>query len=118
MRKLPRDQANDYSREAAEARRRAVTEETGASLHEVGAFSFDPAVLPGNMEGFSGVAQVPLGFAGPGLLRQGQGAAAGRDRRRDRALRRALAGRRGGVRPVGLEPRRAGQEPIGKDRLR
>jgi len=65
MRKLPRDPANDYSREIAEARRRAVHEETGAALTHVGAFSFDPSVLPGNMEGFSGVAQVPLGFAGP-----------------------------------------------------
>jgi hydroxymethylglutaryl-CoA reductase (NADPH) len=65
MRKLPRDKGNDYSREIAEARRKTVTEETGAALAHVGAYSFDPAVLPGNMEGFSGVAQVPLGFAGP-----------------------------------------------------
>jgi hydroxymethylglutaryl-CoA reductase (NADPH) len=65
MIKLPRDKANDYTREMAEARRRVVTEATGAVLTHVGAFSFDPAVLPGNMEGFSGVAQVPVGFAGP-----------------------------------------------------
>src|SRR5512139_519442 len=68
MKKLPRDRENDYTREVAEARRRTVTEETGASLDHVGAFSFDPSVLPGNMEGFSGVAQVPLGFAGPLLV--------------------------------------------------
>jgi hydroxymethylglutaryl-CoA reductase (NADPH) len=31
----------------------------------VGSFSFDPAVLPGNVENFTGVAQVPVGVAGP-----------------------------------------------------
>jgi len=68
MTKLPRDKQNDYTRETAEARRRVVTETTGASLTHVGAYSFDPAVLPGNMEGFSGAAQVPIGFAGPLLV--------------------------------------------------
>ncbi|MCX7893299.1 MAG: hydroxymethylglutaryl-CoA reductase [Burkholderiales bacterium] len=68
MIKLPRDKANDYTREMAAARRRVVSEASGAALEHVGAFSFDPAVLPGNMEGFSGVAQVPLGFAGPLLV--------------------------------------------------
>ena len=62
---FPRDKANDYTREIAAARRQTVSEETGAALAHVGSFSFDPEVLPGNMEGFSGVAQVPLGFAGP-----------------------------------------------------
>ncbi len=68
MIKLPRDKANDYTREMAAARRKVVSEVSGAALEHVGAFSFDPAVLPGNMEGFSGVAQVPLGFAGPLLV--------------------------------------------------
>jgi hydroxymethylglutaryl-CoA reductase (NADPH) len=66
--KLPRDKQNDYTREMAEARRRVVTETTGAQLAHVGSYSFDPAVLPGNMEGFSGAAQVPIGFAGPLLV--------------------------------------------------
>ena len=57
MRKLPRDKDNDYSREAASARRDTVQAETGADLTHVGAYSFDPAVLPGNIENFSGVAQ-------------------------------------------------------------
>ncbi len=68
MRQLPRDDRDDYTHVAAAARRRVVSAETGASLHHVAAFSFDPGVLPGNMEGFSGVAQVPLGFAGPLLI--------------------------------------------------
>ena len=68
MRKLPRDKDQDYSREMATARRDVVTAETGADLTHVGAYSFDPAVLPGNIENFSGVAQIPIGFAGPMLV--------------------------------------------------
>ena len=68
MQKLPRDKANDYTREMAAKRREVVTQATGAELKHVGSFSFDPAVLPGNIENFSGVAQIPLGFAGPMLV--------------------------------------------------
>ena len=66
--RLPRDPANDHTRDMAEARRRVVGEATGVTLEHVGAFSFDPAVVRGNIEGFGGVAQVPLGFAGPLLV--------------------------------------------------
>jgi hydroxymethylglutaryl-CoA reductase (NADPH) len=63
--KVPRDKANDYTREAATARRGFVEEHTGAKLQHVGQYSFDPAMLPGNIENFAGVAQVPIGIAGP-----------------------------------------------------
>jgi len=63
--KLPRDRDNDYSEEMAAQRRAFVVGQTGASLSHVGQYSIDPAVLPGNIEHFSGVAQVPLGIAGP-----------------------------------------------------
>jgi hydroxymethylglutaryl-CoA reductase (NADPH) len=66
--KVPRSKENDYTREMAEARRRFVQERTGASLEHVGSFSFDPGVLPGNVENFTGVAQVPIGLAGPLLI--------------------------------------------------
>ena len=65
MNRLPRDAEHDYTRDMAAARRRLVSEASGAALRHVGSFSFDPATLPGNLEGFSGVAQVPIGFAGP-----------------------------------------------------
>jgi len=68
MQKLPRDKDNDYTREMAQARRAVATAETGAALDHVGGFSFDPAVLPGNIENFFGVAQVPVGLAGPLLV--------------------------------------------------
>ena len=61
---VPRDATNDYTRQMA-AQRRAFT---GQQLEHVGSFSFDPAVLPGNIENFIGVAQVPIGLAGPLLI--------------------------------------------------
>jgi hydroxymethylglutaryl-CoA reductase (NADPH) len=64
---VPR-QSDDYTREAAEARRDFLKEQAGASLDHVGSYSFDPAALPGNIEHFTGVAQVPLGVAGPLLV--------------------------------------------------
>lgn len=68
MQKLPRSKENDYTREMATERRQVVTSETQADLSHVGSYSIDPGVLPGNIENFSGVAQVPLGFAGPMLV--------------------------------------------------
>ena len=63
--KIPRSKENDYTREMAEARRRFVSEKAGTALDHVGSYSFDPGVLPGNVENFMGVAQVPIGLAGP-----------------------------------------------------
>lgn len=63
--KIPRSRDNDYTREMAETRRQFASEQTGAGLQHVGQYSFDPAILPGNVENFMGVAQVPIGLAGP-----------------------------------------------------
>jgi hydroxymethylglutaryl-CoA reductase (NADPH) len=65
---VPRDPDNDYSREAAGARVQFLRERTGAKLEHVSSYSFDPSVLPGNIEQFVGVAQVPIGVAGPLLV--------------------------------------------------
>lgn len=66
--KIPRNKENDYTREAAEVRREFIKEQRNAELNHVGGFSFDPSVLPGNIENFIGVAQVPIGLAGPLLV--------------------------------------------------
>jgi hydroxymethylglutaryl-CoA reductase (NADPH) len=66
--KIPRDKINDYTHEAVAERRKFAVEQTGATLDHVGRFSIDPAVLPGNIENFIGVAQVPIGIAGPLLV--------------------------------------------------
>ena len=68
MQKPPRDKENDYTPDMASRRRAVVNAETGSSLEHVGSYSIDPGVLPGNIENFAGVAQVPLGFAGPMLV--------------------------------------------------
>lgn len=62
---IPRDKDNDYTHEAAQRRREFVEQRSGASLQHVAHYSVDPASLPGNIENFSGVAQVPIGLAGP-----------------------------------------------------
>ncbi len=66
--KIPRNKENDYTREAAESRRQFVKEQTNSDANHVGQFSFEPTILQGNIENFIGVAQVPIGLAGPILV--------------------------------------------------
>ncbi len=65
---VPRERENDYTHEAAKARQEFVEERTGTTLEHVSSYSFDPSVLTGNVEQFVGVAQVPIGLAGPLLV--------------------------------------------------
>jgi hydroxymethylglutaryl-CoA reductase (NADPH) len=65
---VPRDRDDDYTDDAARARRDFARERTGVELEHVGRHSFDPAILTGNVEQFIGVAQVPIGLAGPLLV--------------------------------------------------
>ncbi|MBN9391424.1 MAG: hydroxymethylglutaryl-CoA reductase [Chloroflexi bacterium] len=66
--KIPRSLENDYTQEMAAIRRQFLFEQTGQVARNVGSYSFDPAILPGNIENFIGVAQVPIGLAGPLLV--------------------------------------------------
>jgi len=52
----------------ADKRQKFVEEKTGMHFDHVNRYSFDPVTLHGNLENFSGVAQVPIGFAGPLLV--------------------------------------------------
>src|SRR5690242_11693793 len=63
--RIPRSKENDYTPEIAGRRRDFLREQTHVDLDHVGSFSFDPGVLPGNVENYIGVAQVPIGVAGP-----------------------------------------------------
>ncbi len=65
---VPRDRDDDYTREAAQKRAEFVREQTGVELEHVTSYSFDPGALSGNVEQFIGVAQVPIGLAGPLLV--------------------------------------------------
>jgi hydroxymethylglutaryl-CoA reductase (NADPH) len=62
---VPRGPGDDYCAEAIARRREFVEASTGVRLHHTSRHSFDPEVVRGNCEQFTGVAQVPLGFAGP-----------------------------------------------------
>jgi hydroxymethylglutaryl-CoA reductase (NADPH) len=67
-RKIPRDRTDDYSPAAVKARQDFVREHTDSQVDHLASYSLDPATLPGNIEGFFGVAQVPIGLAGPLLV--------------------------------------------------
>ena len=68
---LPRDAEDDYKKEVIRARQNFIRKNTGVKLDHVARYSIDPEATRGNIEHFTGVAQVPLGFAGP-LLVHGQ----------------------------------------------
>lgn len=65
---IPRDKHNDYTREAAKARRDFVQQQTGVELEHIGQFSTPPEAVSGNCENFTGMAQMPLGIIGPVLI--------------------------------------------------
>ena len=60
--------ACDYTTAAARRRMAFLREVTGVRPEHIGRYSFDPAVCAGNIENFVGVAQVPIGIAGPLLV--------------------------------------------------
>jgi hydroxymethylglutaryl-CoA reductase (NADPH) len=62
---VPHDKDNDYTPQIVAARQKFVEEYAGVKLQHVNKFSFDPLATKGNIENFTGVAQVPIGFAGP-----------------------------------------------------
>lgn len=63
--RIPRNGKNDHSIEMAKKRRVFLKQKTGAELTHTGQYSIDPAVLPGNVENFIGIVQMPVGLAGP-----------------------------------------------------
>ena len=66
--KIPRSNENDFSSEIITERQQFLEEKTGATLEHSRQFSFDPASMDGNCEHLFGVAQVPIGVAGPLLV--------------------------------------------------
>ncbi|HTO97808.1 MAG TPA: hydroxymethylglutaryl-CoA reductase [Myxococcales bacterium] len=66
--RIPRSE-RDYTQEMAAARRAFARERTGVELSHLAHYDFDPALVSGNVENFIGVAQVPVGLAGPLRMR-------------------------------------------------
>jgi len=62
---VPRFEEQGYADEAVVARRRFVEERTGARLAHVGGAPLPGQAMRGNVENPIGVAQVPIGVAGP-----------------------------------------------------
>jgi hydroxymethylglutaryl-CoA reductase (NADPH) len=66
---IPRETGtDDYTAKMAEKRLGFIEDKTGVKTTHLGQYSFDPSILPGNIEHFAGVAQIPIGFAGPLLV--------------------------------------------------
>lgn len=63
--RIPRNDHDDYHPEIIASRRTFIEQTSGTKLHHLLHHSFDPRLAKGNCEHFTGVAQVPLGFAGP-----------------------------------------------------
>jgi hydroxymethylglutaryl-CoA reductase (NADPH) len=66
--RIPRDPTDDYTADAIARRQAFARAHSESALRHTSAYSLDPAVLPGNIENFFGVAQVPMGLAGPLLV--------------------------------------------------
>jgi hydroxymethylglutaryl-CoA reductase (NADPH) len=62
---LPKQKGNDHSFEAAKLRRNWLETKTGVTFKHIEHFSDDPNQMKGNIENFVGVAQIPIGIAGP-----------------------------------------------------
>ena len=63
--RIPRDPKDDYSENAIATRQKFVEKYADTELDHVKKYSFDPHALTGNCEHFTGVAQIPMGIAGP-----------------------------------------------------
>jgi hydroxymethylglutaryl-CoA reductase (NADPH) len=62
---IPRSEDDDYGKETIRARQRFVQDFAGLELRHLPQYSLDPRTVAGNCENFTGVAQVPIGLAGP-----------------------------------------------------
>jgi len=62
---IPYDKTRDYEADIVSKRQEFVEAYSGVKLASIDKYSFDPKVTKGNIENFTGVAQVPIGFAGP-----------------------------------------------------
>ncbi len=65
---IPRSRKDDYDEEIIRLRQRFAEDFTGKKLDHLPHYSFDPHISGGNIEHFIGVAQVPVGLAGPLLV--------------------------------------------------
>ena len=65
---IPRSSENDYSENALSQRQEFIEQQTPARLNHTRQYSFNPEDMSGNIENLFGVAQIPIGLAGPLLV--------------------------------------------------
>jgi len=65
---LPRDAEDDTSGEIIQSRQTFIKEHTDVDLEHISSYSINPHLTRGNIEHFTGTAQIPMGFAGPVLV--------------------------------------------------
>lgn len=63
--KIPHSMANDYSTDIIDRRVDYIRDRTGIDIPSITHYSVEPGDVRGNIENFIGVAQVPVGVAGP-----------------------------------------------------
>ncbi|MGB1440193.1 MAG: hydroxymethylglutaryl-CoA reductase, partial [Luminiphilus sp.] len=66
--KIPRSPEDDYSDDILAQRQAFIEAQTGVELNHSKQYSYDPHVMAGNIENLWGVAQIPVGVAGPLLV--------------------------------------------------
>ncbi len=62
---VPYDKEDNYNSKIIRERQQFVESFAGVKLNHVASYSFDGESTRGNVENFTGVAQIPIGFAGP-----------------------------------------------------
>lgn len=63
--RIPRDNEDDYTDAIIKKRQKFIEKYSGKKYEHLFKYSIDPHITKGNIENFTGVVQVPLGFAGP-----------------------------------------------------
>jgi hydroxymethylglutaryl-CoA reductase (NADPH) len=63
--RIPRNNTDDYAEGIIKERQAFVSKYADKKLEHIGHYSFDPHIAAGNVENFTGVAQIPIGLAGP-----------------------------------------------------
>ena len=66
--RIPRSSEDDYAEDIIRQRQDFIEENSPAKLQHTKQFSFAPGDMAGNIENLFGVAQVPIGLAGPLLI--------------------------------------------------
>ncbi|MCG8306606.1 MAG: hydroxymethylglutaryl-CoA reductase [Cytophagales bacterium] len=66
--RIPRDVEDDYGEKIIGDRQKFIERYSGKKYDHLFKYTFDPHVTQGNIENFTGIVQVPLGFAGPILI--------------------------------------------------